>query len=55
MDPMYDLHYWSKQRCEEALTGQAGKRRTQDPFQTRWSRLRLEWRPRPVQVAVLGA
>ena len=19
MDPMYDLHYWGKQRCEEAL------------------------------------
>ena len=19
MDPMYDLHYWGKQRCEEAI------------------------------------
>ena len=51
MDPMYDLHYWGKQRREEALTGQAGKRRSQDAIQTGWSRLRLEWCPEPAQIA----
>jgi hypothetical protein len=58
MDPMYDLHSWSKQRREggdqgsaEALAGQSGKRRSQNAIQTGWSRLRLKWRPEPAQIA----
>jgi len=57
MDPMYDIHYWSKQRREEEIreaqrrsVAKQGKgdRRT---LQTGWCRLRLEWRPEPAQVA----
>ena len=51
MEPLYDIHSWRKQHREEALTGQAGKRRSQDALQTRWCGLRLEKRPEPAQVA----
>ena len=60
MDPMYDLHSWSKQRREEAVTEAQRRSLTKRAKRNRGTRfvlgrLGLKWCAEPDQVAYSGS